>query len=87
MSLASFPENETDEKRRIYLRSLIDFECEVSLYALGALLRFLGQNFARYTKNNEQLLFLHIWETSLYVIVRFVRILCYQFSDLETSTF
>lgn len=60
INLPSIPDNATETERDVHLHSLINFDYHLSLYALGALIKFLGKNWARFATNNEELTFMYI---------------------------
>lgn len=52
-------------KREMYIQSLINFNCRLSVQCLGALIKYLEKNWAYFEVDKEQLQFLHIHQKTL----------------------
>lgn len=66
--LPSEPEDATEDQREVYIHSLVDFENKLSVYALGALIKYLETNWGNIIPNNQhQLAFNGINSVTMYV--------------------
>lgn len=66
VTLASYPEGATSVEKDIYLHSLVNFEATQTVHALGALIKFLSNNWLHF-EPTEEMIFFHINQISLQV--------------------
>ncbi|KAF5279974.1 hypothetical protein FQR65_LT15112 [Abscondita terminalis] len=63
MNLPGEPDNLT--QREVFLHSLIDFDCKMSVYSIGALIKFMERNWSDFVPNEAQFNILNINKISL----------------------
>ncbi|KAK4882098.1 hypothetical protein RN001_005417 [Aquatica leii] len=66
INLPSEPENATSAQKEVFLHSLIDFDCKTSLHSLGALIKYMEQNWSNFNSNERELKFLHVNQVALH---------------------
>ncbi|KAL3267858.1 hypothetical protein HHI36_006999 [Cryptolaemus montrouzieri] len=61
VNIASFPDEESsDILKEMYIQSLVNFDCKTSVYAAGALVKYLDRNWAFFSPDKElQILYIH----------------------------
>ncbi|KAK5650830.1 hypothetical protein RI129_001859 [Pyrocoelia pectoralis] len=64
-TVSTEPTDLTMAQQEVFRHSLIDFDCKVTVHALGALIKYLEKNWAHINPNDTELKFLHINKVSL----------------------
>lgn len=65
VDVTSFPETESsDILKEMYIQSLINFDCKMSIYAAGALVKYLDKNWAFFSPEKE-LQILYIYQVTM----------------------
>ncbi|XP_044754707.1 mutS protein homolog 5-like [Coccinella septempunctata] len=65
VEIASFPgEGTSDILKEMYIQSLINFDCKMSIYAAGALIKYLDKNWAFFSPDKE-LQILYIYQVTI----------------------
>ncbi|RZC42494.1 mutS protein 5-like [Asbolus verrucosus] len=61
----SIDADNTEVEKELHINSLINFDYKLSVYAAGALIKYLDKNWAYFTSDRDDLQFLHIYQISM----------------------